>query len=41
MEDALAVMDATGLDRASVLSVSLGAECAALLAAEHPERVAA
>jgi pimeloyl-ACP methyl ester carboxylesterase len=41
VDDALAVMDATGLDRAAVLSVSLGAEWAAALAAEHPERVAA
>lgn len=39
--DALAVMDATGLDRAAILSVSLGAEWAALLAAEHPSRVTA
>lgn len=37
-DDALAVMDATGIDRAPVLSVSVGAEWAALLAAEHPER---
>jgi len=41
VDDALAVMEAAGVDRAPVLSVSLGAEWAALLAAEHPERVAA
>ncbi len=41
VQDALAVMDATGLDRVPILSVSLGAECAALMAAEHPERVQA
>jgi len=40
-DDALAVMDATGIDRAPVLSVSVGAEWAALLAAEQPQRVAA
>jgi pimeloyl-ACP methyl ester carboxylesterase len=41
VEDALAVMDATGVERAAVLSVSLGAEWAALLAADHPGRVSA
>lgn len=41
VEDALAVMDATGVERAAVLSVSLGAEWAALMAADHPGRVAA
>ena len=38
--DALAVLDATSTDRALVVSVSLGAQRALLLAAEHPERVA-
>jgi pimeloyl-ACP methyl ester carboxylesterase/predicted glycosyltransferase len=37
--DALAVMDATGTDRAVLVSLSLGAQRALLLAAEHPERV--
>jgi pimeloyl-ACP methyl ester carboxylesterase/predicted glycosyltransferase len=39
--DALAVMDATGTDRATLVSLSLGAQRALLLAGEHPERVAA
>jgi pimeloyl-ACP methyl ester carboxylesterase/predicted glycosyltransferase len=38
--DSLAVMDATGTDRAVIVSLSLGAQRALLLAAEHPERVA-
>jgi pimeloyl-ACP methyl ester carboxylesterase/predicted glycosyltransferase len=38
--DALAVMDATETDRAVIVSLSLGAQRALLLAAEHPERVA-
>lgn len=38
-EDALAVMDATGTGSATVVSLSLGAQRALLLAAEHPERV--
>jgi pimeloyl-ACP methyl ester carboxylesterase/predicted glycosyltransferase len=38
--DSLAVMDATGIDRAVIVSMSLGAQRALLLAAEHPERVA-
>jgi pimeloyl-ACP methyl ester carboxylesterase/predicted glycosyltransferase len=38
--DSLAVMDATGIDRAVIVSLSLGAQRALLLAAEHPERVA-
>jgi pimeloyl-ACP methyl ester carboxylesterase len=38
--DSLAVMDATGTDRAVIVSFSLGAQRALLLAAEHPERVA-
>ncbi|HWG57221.1 MAG TPA: alpha/beta fold hydrolase [Gaiellaceae bacterium] len=37
--DALAVMDATGTQRAAVVSLSLGAQRSLLLAAEHPERV--
>lgn len=41
VDDALAVMDAAGVRRAPVLSVSLGAEWAALLAAEQPTRVSA
>jgi pimeloyl-ACP methyl ester carboxylesterase len=38
--DALAVMDATGTERAVLVSLSLGAERALLLAGDHPERVA-
>jgi pimeloyl-ACP methyl ester carboxylesterase/predicted glycosyltransferase len=38
--DALTVLDATGTDRAVLVSLSRGAERALLLAAEHPERVA-
>jgi pimeloyl-ACP methyl ester carboxylesterase/predicted glycosyltransferase len=38
--DALAVLDATGTARAVLVSLSLGAQPALLLAAEHPERVA-
>ena len=38
--DALAVLDATGTDRAVIVSLSLGAQRALLLAAAHPERVA-
>jgi pimeloyl-ACP methyl ester carboxylesterase/predicted glycosyltransferase len=37
--DALAVLDATGTERAAVIAFSLGAQRALLLAAEHPERV--
>jgi pimeloyl-ACP methyl ester carboxylesterase/predicted glycosyltransferase len=37
--DALAVMDATGTDRAVLVSLSQGAQRGLLLAAEHPERV--
>jgi pimeloyl-ACP methyl ester carboxylesterase/predicted glycosyltransferase len=37
--DALAVMDATGTDRAVIVSLSVGAQRALILAAEHPERV--
>jgi pimeloyl-ACP methyl ester carboxylesterase/predicted glycosyltransferase len=39
-DDALAVMDATGTDRAVVVCLSRGAERSLLLAAGHPERVA-
>jgi pimeloyl-ACP methyl ester carboxylesterase len=38
--DALAVMDATGTERAIVVGLSAGVLWGALLAAEHPERVA-
>ena len=38
--DSVAVMDATGTDRAVIVSLSLGAQRSLLLAAEHPERVA-
>jgi pimeloyl-ACP methyl ester carboxylesterase len=38
--DALAVLDATATERAVIVSLSLGAHRALLLAAEHPERVA-
>jgi pimeloyl-ACP methyl ester carboxylesterase/predicted glycosyltransferase len=37
--DALAVMDATGTERAALVSLSIGAQRALILAAEHPERV--
>jgi len=37
--DALAVMDATGTERAVLVSLSRGAERSLLLAAHHPERV--
>jgi pimeloyl-ACP methyl ester carboxylesterase/predicted glycosyltransferase len=39
-DDALAVMDATGTDRAVLVSLSRGVERAMLLAAGHPDRVA-
>jgi pimeloyl-ACP methyl ester carboxylesterase/predicted glycosyltransferase len=39
--DALAVMDATGTDRAVIVGFSMGAQRGLLLAAEHPERVEA
>ena len=39
--DAIAVMDATGTERAIVAGVSAGSRWALLLAAEHPERVEA
>jgi len=37
--DALAVMDATGTDQAILVSLSIGAQRALLLAADHPQRV--
>src|SRR5688572_16039592 len=37
--DALAVLDAVGADRASIVGLSRGAWPAVILAAEHPERV--
>ena len=37
--DALAVMDATATDQAVIVSLSLGAQRALLLAAEHPGRI--
>ena len=37
--DALAVMDATGTERAILVSLSLGAQRGLILAAEHPDRV--
>ncbi|WP_326924502.1 alpha/beta hydrolase [Capillimicrobium parvum] len=37
--DALAVMDATATEHAALVSFSLGAQWALLLAAEHPDRV--
>ena len=39
--DALAVMDATGTERAALVSLSMGAQRGLILAAEHPERVEA
>jgi pimeloyl-ACP methyl ester carboxylesterase len=39
-EDLLAVMDATGVERAVVVSLSLGAQRSLIAAAEHPDRIA-
>jgi pimeloyl-ACP methyl ester carboxylesterase len=39
-EDALAVLDATDTDKAVIVSLSLGADRALRLAADHPDRVA-
>ena len=39
--DAIAVMDATGTEKAVIASISRGAQRALLLAADHPERVLA
>lgn len=41
VDDALAVLDAAGSDRAAVLTYGLGGPVGALLAADHPERIAA
>ncbi len=38
--DALAVLDATATQRAVLVSLSMGAQCALMLAAEHADRVA-
>lgn len=40
-DDALAVLDATGIERAALVSLSRGAQRALMLAARHPERVTA
>jgi pimeloyl-ACP methyl ester carboxylesterase len=40
-EDAIAVLDAAGSERAALFTYGLGGPVAALLAAEHPERVGA
>ena len=40
VEDAVAVMDATGVDRAVLVGLSLGGRHALQTAAEHPDRVA-
>jgi pimeloyl-ACP methyl ester carboxylesterase len=40
-EDALAVLDAVGSERAALFTYGLGGPVAAMLAAEHPERVGA
>src|SRR5437588_4529879 len=40
-DDALAVMDATGTERAVLVSLSRGAERSLLLGAHHPDRVEA
>jgi pimeloyl-ACP methyl ester carboxylesterase/predicted glycosyltransferase len=37
--DALAVMEATGTERAVIVSLSVGAQRALIMAADHPERV--
>jgi pimeloyl-ACP methyl ester carboxylesterase len=39
MRDALAVLDANGIERAFIVSLSRGAQRAMLMATEHPERV--
>ncbi len=39
--DALAVLDAAGSERAAVLTLGLAGPVAALLAAEHPDRISA
>lgn len=40
-EDALAVLDAVGSDRAAIFTYGLGGPVATLLAAQHPERIGA
>jgi class 3 adenylate cyclase len=40
-EDALAVLDAVGSDRAAIFTYGLGGPVATLLAVEHPERIGA
>src|ERR1700684_1715749 len=40
-EDALAVLDAAGSERAALFTYSMGGLLGALLAADHPERVGA
>ena len=37
--DALAVMDATGTASATIVALSVGAQRALMLAADHPDRV--
>jgi pimeloyl-ACP methyl ester carboxylesterase len=37
--DALAVMDAVGVERASIVALSIAARAALVLAADHPERI--
>jgi pimeloyl-ACP methyl ester carboxylesterase len=39
VQDALDVLDRVGAEQASVVSLSVGAQRAMMLAAEHPERV--
>jgi pimeloyl-ACP methyl ester carboxylesterase len=41
LDDVLAVLDATGLDRPAVMGVGGGVALAVVLAATHPERVSA
>jgi len=41
MDDARAVMDAAGIERAAIMGVSEGGSLAALFAASHPERCSA
>src|SRR5262249_40508136 len=41
MDDARAVMDAVGMNRAAIMGVSEGGSLAALFAASHPERCSA
>lgn len=41
VDDALAVLDELGIERVALLAVSAGADWAALLAADYPERISA